>query len=176
MKGKGLIHVYCGDGKGKTTCAMGLCLRAAGAGFRVLIYQYMKDGTAGERRILETAQNVTFANEVREVSFSFRMSGGQKIREMERYRMETMQVLERARRELFDVLLLDEALYAVSCGLLEESVLTEFLDGKPEGLEVILTGRDPSGAILDRADYVSRIAKEKHPFDRGIPARDGIEK
>ena len=176
MKGKGLIHVYCGDGKGKTTCAMGLCLRAAGAGFRVLIYQYMKDGTARERRILETAQNVTFANEVREVSFSFRMSGGQKIREMERYRMETMQVLERARRELFDVLLLDEALYAVSCGLLEESVLTEFLDGKPEGLEVILTGRDPSGAILDRADYVSRIAKEKHPFDRGIPARDGIEK
>lgn len=176
MKGKGLIHVYCGDGKGKTTCAMGLCLRAAGAGFRVLIYQYMKDGTARERRILETEQNVTFANEVREVSFSFRMSGGQKIREMERYRMETMQVLERARRELFDVLLLDEALYAVSCGLLEESVLTEFLDGKPEGLEVILTGRDPSGAILDRADYVSRIAKEKHPFDRGIPARDGIEK
>ena len=176
MKGKGLVHIYCGDGKGKTTCAMGLCLRAAGAGLKVLIYQYMKDGTASERRILETARNVTFANEVREVSFSFHMSGDQKKQEMERYRRETERILERARRERFDVLLLDEVLYAVSCGLLEESVLTEFLDAKPEGLEVILTGKNPSGAILDRADYISRIVKEKHPFDSGVMAREGIEK
>lgn len=172
----GLVHIYHGDGKGKTTSAMGLCCRAAGAGMRVLIYQFMKDGSGNERKVLEAFPNVTFANEEREVRFSFHMSRKQKEQEKERYRTEILQVFEMARRESYDVLLMDEILYAISLSLLEEELLTAFLDHKPEGLEVILTGQNPSERIKDRADYVSRIVKEKHPYDSGISAREGIER
>ena len=171
----GLIHICCGDGKGKTTSAMGMCLRAAGAGLRVVIYQFMKDGQANERTILEKNPNVTFLNEVRSVCFSFRMSEAQKSREQARYLTDLERVSEYVRREGADVLLLDEALYAVSNGLLSEQILTEFLDQKPEKLEVILTGGAASGALMERADYISRIVNEKHPFQRGIRAREGIE-
>ena len=175
MRETGLIHVYYGNGKGKTTCGMGLCLRAAGAGSKVLIYQFMKDGRGHERRILESLPNVSCANAVRDTSFSFRMSDEEKRKERERYQSELELVFERMRQETWDVLFLDEVLYAISCDLLPESVLTRFLDAKPEGLEVILTGNDPSEEVRKRADYVSRIVKEKHPYDRGIHARSGIE-
>jgi cob(I)alamin adenosyltransferase len=175
MRKKGLIHAYCGDGKGKTTCGMGLCLRAAGAGCRVLIYQFMKDGRGHERNALEKLPNVTFANQARDVSFSFRMSADEKEKEKAFYRREMERITDRVHREAWDVLFLDEVLYAVRGGLLEESVLTDFLDTKPQGLEVILTGRELSDAVRARADYLSRIVKEKHPYDAGVLAREGIE-
>ena len=129
MRETGLIHVYYGNGKGKTTCGMGLCLRAAGAGSKVLIYQFMKDGRGHERRILESLPNVSCANAVRDISFSFRMSDEEKRKERERYQSELELVFERMRQETWDVLFLDEVLYAISCDLLPESVLTRFLDG-----------------------------------------------
>jgi len=175
MKETGLVHVYYGDGKGKTTCGMGLCIRAAGAGLKVLIYQFMKDGRGHERRILEHLPNVLCANAVRDVSFSFRMSDEEKQKDRERYQSELELLFDRVRQEAWDVLFLDEVLYAVSCDLLPEAVLTEFLDAKPEGLEVILTGNGLPEEIRKRADYVSRIVKEKHPYDRGLRARSGIE-
>lgn len=172
---KGLIHIYCGDGKGKTTCAMGLCLRAAGAGRKVAIYQFMKDGRANERRILEKCPDVTFFNEVRDVCFSFEMDEERKREEAEYYQAAFDRISDSVRREKTDVLLLDEVLYAVSCKLLPEGALTDFLDQKPAALEVILTGRNPSPAILERADYISRIVNERHPYQKGIQAREGIE-
>lgn len=175
MREKGLVHIYCGDGKGKTTLAMGLCLRAAGAGRKVLIYQFMKDGSSHERRILEKLPNVSFEGETKSVSFSFRMSEAQKQKERERYLTQAKLVFGHAGSTGADVLLLDEVLYAVSCGLFPEEELIRFLDHRPEQLEVILTGRDPSEAVRARADYISRIVKVKHPFDRGITAREGIE-
>ena len=176
MKSKGMIHIYHGDGKGKTTCGMGLCLRAAGAGMRVLIYQFLKDGCGNERSILESCPNVAFANEKRAVRFSFRMNEAQKREERERFEREILGIFERVREEKWDVLFLDEVLYAVCLGLLDEKILTDFLDMRPEGLEVILTGRNPSDALFNRADYVSRITKEKHPYDKNVPARNGIER
>lgn len=173
--GNGLVHIYCGHGKGKTTCAMGLCLRAAGAGLKVVIYQFMKDGRAGERRILEKDENVTFLNEARSVSFNFQMNEEQKQQERERYLADLAHIEDYTRHENTDVLLLDEVLYAISCGLLPEQALTDFLDHRPGKLEVILTGREPSAEVMERADYISRIAEEKHPYQKGIPARKGIE-
>jgi cob(I)alamin adenosyltransferase len=79
-------------------------------------------------------------------------------------------------KEKTDILILDEALGACSTGLLSEAKLLQFLKTKPQGLEVVLTGRGPSQAILDAADYVSEIMKRKHPYDKGIVARDGIER
>jgi cob(I)alamin adenosyltransferase len=173
--GTGLVHIYSGDGKGKTTAGMGLCVRAAGAGYRVLICQFMKDGSSSERRAMVHIPGITFVSARDSVSFSFRMSEAQKSREQARYLTDLERVSEYVRREGADVLLLDEALYAVSSGLLSEQILTEFLDQKPEKLEVILTGGAASGALMERADYISRIVNEKHPFQRGIRAREGIE-
>ena len=172
---KGLVHIYYGDGKGKTTCGAGLCLRAAGAGMRVLIYQFMKDGCGNECSLLRTIPNVSFAGEKRSVKFRFRMSEAEKLLEKERYRCEFSGIVQRVLREETDLLFLDEALNAVSCGLLEEKALTDFLDQKPECLEVILTGREASAPLRERADYLSRIVKESHPYERGIAARAGIE-
>ncbi len=176
MYRKGLIHIYCGDGKGKTTCGMGLCCRAAGAGRRVLIYQFMKDGRGNERKVLERLPNVTFANEERGIRFSFQLDEEEKKAEKARYLREFADITDMVRRGKYDVLFLDEILYAIASGLMDEQVLTEYLDQKPEGLEVILTGRNPSDAIKSRADYISEIRKEKHPYDRGISAREGIER
>ncbi len=172
---KGLVHIYHGDGKGKTTCGMGLCCRAAGAGLKVLIYQFMKDGSGNERKVLERVPNVTFASEKRTVHFTSRMSSMEKAAEKDFYRREFVRVSEMIRSGDYDVLFLDEVLYAISLDLMEEAALTGFLDDRPEKLEVILTGRNPSEQIRSRADYISEIYKEKHPFDCGILARDGIE-
>ena len=172
----GLIHIYCGDGKGKTTAGMGLCLRAAGAGMKVLIYQFMKDNAACERRILEALPNVTFVNGLDQETFSFRMTEAEKEERRAFYRQRFSEVTEKAAREGTDVLFLDEAVYAIRAGLLEEAQLIRFLETKPEKLEVILTGQDPGAGLLALADYVSEIRKVKHPFDEGVPARLGIER
>ena len=85
-------------------------------------------------------------------------------------------VTEKAVSESYDVLFLDEAVYTISAGLLDEELVLEFLKSKPDRLEVILTGNTPSQRLIDQADYVSQIKKMKHPFDQGKPARMGIEK
>ena len=83
---------------------------------------------------------------------------------------------KKAAEEQYDVLFLDEAVYAIGAGLLDESLILEFLKNKPPHLEVILTGQGPSKALIDAADYVSEIKKLKHPFDHGMSARKGIER
>ena len=163
--GTGLVHIYSGDGKGKTTAGMGLCVRAAGAGYRVLICQFMKDGSSSERRAMEHIPGITFVSARDSVSFSFRMS--EEV---------LADAIRTASAEHYDVLFLDEVLYAVRAGFLEESELISFLEHKPRNLEVILTGRDPGTRLLELCDYHSEICKRKHPFDRQQGARDGIER
>lgn len=172
----GLIHVYCGDGKGKTTTGMGLCARAAGYGYRVLIYQFMKDNSTSERKILQLSENVTLVPGLEQEKFSFRMSEEEKGERRRFYNERLLAVTGKAVREGYDLLFLDEALYTIRAGLLDEDLLVEFLMHKPEQLEVILTGQNPGKRILELADYVSEVRKVKHPFDRGIGAREGIER
>ena len=172
----GLIHIYCGDGKGKTTTGMGLCARAAGHGLKVLIYQFMKDNSTSERKILEALPNVTFVDGLKEEKFSFQMTGQEKAARRDFYAGRLREVTERAAAERFDVLFLDEAIYSIRAGLLDEELMIQFLETKPEKLEVILTGQEPGPRLLALADYVSEIRKIKHPFDEGVPARPGIER
>ena len=171
----GLVHIYCGDGKGKTTAAVGLCMRAAGFGYRVLIYQFMKDNGSSERKALLQVQGITLMDGPRQEKFSFRMTPEEK----EQCRLfndsQLQMVSEMAVSGGYDVLFLDEVLYAIRAGLLDEEKLVAFLDGKPACLEVILTGRDPGERLMERADYISEIRKVKHPFDHGERARKGIE-
>lgn len=172
----GLIHIYCGDGKGKTTTGMGLCTRAAGAGGRVLIYQFMKDNSTSERSVLKLCDRITFVDGLSQEKFSFRMTPEEKAERKKFYEEQFCRVTRQACEEQFDVLFLDEVIYTIRAGLLDEALLLDFLKSKPEKLEVILTGQDPSPALIETADYVSEIRKRKHPFDRGLPARKGIER
>ena len=85
-------------------------------------------------------------------------------------------ITQKACQEEYDVLFMDELVYTIRAGLFDEALLLDFLKKRPARLEVILTGRDPSPALIDACDYVSEICKVKHPFDQGLPARRGIEK
>lgn len=172
----GLIHVYCGDGKGKTTTGMGLCARAAGYGYKVLIYQFMKDNKTSERKVLESVENITWIDGLELEKFSFQMTEKEKEERRNFYAEQLRKVTKEAVEGEYDVLFMDEAIYTIRAGLLEEQLVLDFLENKPEKLEVILTGRDPSDAILEKADYVSEICMRKHPFQKGIPARPGIER
>lgn len=175
-KQTGCVHIYCGDGKGKTTCGMGLCVRAAGYGYRVLIYQFMKDNTTSERKAMEKIPGITFVPGLKEEKFSFRMTTEEKEERKRFYKEKFREVTEKAEKEMYDVLFLDEVIYTIRAGLFEERILVEWLKQKPEHLEVILTGQDPGGELMQCADYVSELKKIRHPFDRGLGARDGIER
>ena len=172
----GLIHIYCGDGKGKTTTGMGLCTRAAGYGYHVLIYQFMKDNSTSERNVLKLSENITIIDGLPQEKFSFQMTPEEKAQRKAYYEEQFRAVTRRAAEENFDVLFLDETIYTIRAGLLSEELVLDFLKSKPQQLEVILTGQGPSQALIDAADYVSEIHKIKHPFDQGIGARKGIEK
>lgn len=175
-KGTGLIHIYYGDGKGKTTTGMGLAVRAAGCGYRVLIYQFMKNNKTSERKILEKVENITIVNGLDQEKFSFQMTPEEKKERLAFYNSQFQKVTRKAAEEAYDVLFLDETIYTISAGLLDESLVLDFLKNKPDKLEVILTGNTPSEAMLSAADYVSHIQKIKHPFDKGQQSRMGIEK
>ena len=172
----GLIHIYCGDGKGKTTTGMGLCARAAGAGLHVLIYQFMKDNSSSERIVLAHSDHIVILEGLQQEKFSFQMTTEEKEAHRQYYAAQLRFVAQKVRDDAYDLLFLDECIYAVRAGLLDEDLLLDFLKNKPAHLEVILTGQNPSQALLEAADYVSEIRKIKHPFDRGIPARKGIER
>ena len=175
-KGTGLVHIYFGDGKGKTTTGMGLCVRAAGYGYRVLIYQFMKNNKTSERNILEKIENVSIVNGLDQEKFSFQMTPEEKAEARKFYEEEFKRITQKAEKEQYDVLFMDETIYTVSAGLLDEQLVLKFLREKREDLEVILTGNTPSEDMIQLADYVSEIRMIKHPYQKGQPARKGIEK
>lgn len=174
--GPGLIHIYCGDGKGKTTAAVGQVVRGAGYGYRSLVYQFMKNNSSSERKILSAIPEITCLNGPDEVKFSFRMTEEEKLQ----CRKENDQCLAELgrliREKHYDIVFLDEAVYAVRSGLLGEEALLSFMEGKPENTELLLTGNPPTERMIALADYVTELRKVKHPFDRGQAARNGIER
>ena len=170
---KGLIHIYCGDGKGKTTASLGLSLRAAGFGLRVLYVQFFKDGTSSEFALLEQCGRVTFLRPEKKFGFFFTLSDAEKAEARTFYTAHFRRAAAMARD--YDLLVLDEMMSTLAHGVVDEAEVLAFLKSKPEGLEVVMTGRNPSPAMCDAADYITEMRKVKHPFDQGITARQGIE-
>ncbi len=176
MSRTGLVHLYCGDGKGKTTCAMGLALRCASYGDPTVIVQFLKDGTSGESRMLARLENVTLLavnpchKFVKAMTEAEREQCKQAVSRT--FHMATDFVVRNHAR----MLVLDEVCAAVTNRMLEEQVLLDFLENKPKHLEIVMTGRNPTLCMQQSADYISEIHKKKHPFDQGIHAREGIEK
>lgn len=169
------IHIYCGEGKGKTSAALGLAIRAAGREKKVLIVRFLKTEDSGEVPVLRQIPGITVTPCDREFGFVFRMDENEKAEAAKYYGQRFEQACYEAADCGYDILILDEILAACNYGMVKETDVVNFLKNRPEGLEVILTGREPSGQLTDLADYVSDISMRKHPFTRGIPAREGIE-
>ena len=170
----GLVHIYCGDGKGKTTAAVGLLARAAGSGKRTALVQFLKGGETGEITPL-AALGVRILRGKGSAPFSFSMTDAQRDAARAVHSAHLLEATAWASAGEVDVLVLDEALGALRRGLLDESALRALVLEKPAALELVLTGRNPPDWLLEAADYVSEFRKEKHPYDVGIPARHGIE-
>ena len=172
--GRGCVHIYCGDGKGKTTCVMGLGVRAAGAGKKVLLHQFLKDDSSSERNIIDGLANITVVPGTPMDKFTFQMND----EELRALRESNDAMFDRlcGMAEDYDMLILDESVYAIDMGLLSEEKVLAFLANRPEHLEVVMSGRNPSEKLKAQADYISEIRKIKHPFDEGLCSRIGIEK
>lgn len=239
----GLVHIYCGDGKGKTTAALGLALRAAGNGVPVVIARFLKNDGSGEVGILENVPGVYLFHCERQFGFTWTMSEEQKAEAGEYFTglferawemgcktaRESVEGAGKAdgcmagenwgsdsvsdgssRRdtgvcdtgasisespvsgapvsgspasapltsppcEIRALLVLDEIMAAVNSGFVANERLLAALDHRPDGLEVVLTGRGPSEELLSRADYVTEMRAVKHPYEKGVGARKGVE-
>ena len=169
----GMVQIYCGDGKGKTSAAVGLAVRAAGAGLSVLFAQFLKTGDSAELAALQRLDSVDVALPARSFGFVWTLSDAEKVQMREVYAAFWRELAERA--EGYDVFVADELLDAINLGLVDGQEVLAWLRGRPVGLEAVLTGRDPAPELVELADYVSELQKVKHPFDRGVAARRGIE-
>ena len=172
----GCVHIYSGDGKGKTTAAVGLAARMAGHGKSVLFCQLLKGVPSGELAPLEALGVRVWRPEFDGMEkFVFQMSDSEKARAAHAYG----QCFEAACREVADgaihLLVLDEILDAVALDMVSPAALLAFLQNRPQGLEVICTGRSPDEGLCALADYHTDFRAVKHPYDKGLAARPGIE-
>lgn len=170
MREQGLVHLYWGEGKGKTTAAMGLALRALGAGRRVTVVQFLKSGTSSELEPLRRLGAAVFSGKAGS-KFVSQMS------EAERAETKALQTahLRAALQTPCDLLLLDEACAACGLAMVDEELLRRAVLDRPAGREVVLTGRGPAPWMQDAADYSTEMLCHRHPYQRGIPAREGVE-
>ncbi|SHJ26122.1 cob(I)yrinic acid a,c-diamide adenosyltransferase [Desulfofundulus thermosubterraneus] len=171
----GLILVFTGNGKGKTTAALGMGLRAWGQGMKVLVLQFIKGGWRyGE---LNAPARLGDRFEIRQRGEGFtRVDNGKTL---EDHREAARHALEEANKEItagnFDLIILDEILYALKFGLITREEVLALLDKKPPRLHIALTGRDAPPEIIDRADLVTEMKEIKHHYKKGIKAQRGIE-
>lgn len=167
---QGLIHLYWGEGKGKTTAAMGLALRALGNGKRVVIVQFLKGGDSGEIPLLCSLGATVYRGKSGQ-KFVYQMSEAEKVQTRD---MQT-ENLRRALADAADLLILDEACAANRLDMVEECLLKQAVLQKPVKQELVLTGREPADWMREAADYSTEMRCHRHPFEQGIGARKGVE-
>ncbi len=165
-----MIHLYWGDGKGKTTAAMGLALRALAAGQKVAVVQFLKSAPSGEVPALETLGAKFFRGKSAE-KFVSQMD--------EAERSETRRVQDELLRAALatepDVLILDEACAAWGLDMVDKTLLRSAVLDAPVGREIVLTGRDPADWMRSAADYDTQMRCHRHPYQKGVKARKGVE-
>lgn len=171
----GCVQIYHGDGKGKTTAALGLAVRAAGRGRKVLVVRFLKNEDSGELPVLRAITGITVMPCERNFGFVFKMTAEEKQEAAAFYHNHFLAAIKQAQTEDYEVLILDEIMSACSYEMVKEAEILTFLNERPAGLEVVMTGRNPSAALIQAADYVTEMKLVKHPFEKGIPAREGIE-
>ncbi len=168
-----MIHLYHGHGKGKTTAAVGLAVRAAGAGMRVLFVQFFKNGSSSEVKILSSLPGVDVL--IPEVWHGrYKKMSEEQQEETKKCYTELMRVVA-DRADGYGLIVLDESVSAYNYGMFARESFLEMLRSWKDVREAVLTGRDPAPELREIADYVTEMKKEKHPFDLGVNARKGIE-
>lgn len=167
---KGLVHLYCGNGKGKTTAAMGLALRALGQGMQVIVVQFLKNGTSGELEPLKKLGAAVYSGQPG-AKFTFQMNAEEKAQATK----ENNARLAEALQQPCDLLILDEICAARNSGMVDEALAKQAVLERPQHREVVLTGRNPEAWMAEAADYITEMRPRRHPYEQGIPARKGIE-
>jgi len=175
MSETGLVHIYTGTGKGKTTAAIGLCTRALGHGLKVCYVSFHKQPEKYGYNEMDSLKKLgaKVINHAKGHPHLDKTMDSQKIKEETYYGLNDIKKL--IQKEDFDLLILDEILISVRDNFLDEQELIKFVNNKPEKLELVLTGRGATNRIIELADYVSDIQHIKHPYDKGISSRSGIE-
>ncbi len=170
---RGYVHVYTGEGKGKTTAALGLALRAAGAGLRVFLAQWLKAGPSSEVDALARfADRIT----LRQYGTGRFVRGTPRPEDVAAARQGLREVRAVLRAEAYRLVILDEINMAAHLGLLRARDLVALVEAKPDGMELVFTGRNAPEALLGRADLVTDMRCVRHYFDAGVRARRGIER
>jgi len=169
---KGLIQVYTGDGKGKTTAALGLALRAAGRNMKVLIVQFMKKWDYGELHSVKLIPNITLETFGTK---EFVFKGKAKKIDYEEAEKAFSFGIEGMQSGNYDIVIFDELNMALYYELLDLKEIIEKIKGKPHNVEVVITGRKAPEGIIEIADLVTEMREVKHPYQKGVEARKGIE-
>lgn len=172
---EGLIHIYTGEGKGKTTAAIGLAVRAAGAGKKVWFSQFMKGQKTSELNSLAYIPGIETLRSDRDFPFFNKMTDEDKQEQRKIHDAIICRLIEALDEDRADVIILDELTYPYEWNLVDVSMVEELLDKAKGKCEVIITGRNPVGRLMDRADYITDMKCVRHPYDKGITARLGIE-
>ena len=170
---KGYIQVYTGDGKGKTTAALGLALRAAGAGLKVYLAQFIKGGAYSEIKALERFSDLITVKQYGRDCF-IREKPSEEDRRLASSGLDEAEEFMLSGR--YSLVILDEINIATFFSLIPVERLMDFIDKKPAGVELILTGRRADSRIVDRADLVTEMKEVKHYYGKGVEAREGIER
>ncbi|OVE75934.1 cob(I)yrinic acid a,c-diamide adenosyltransferase [bacterium E08(2017)] len=169
MQGK--VQVYTGDGKGKTTAALGLALRASGADLKTYIGQFIKSGDTSEATAIDQIPNITIEH-YGTGRFVLGSPNEEDIKMADEGLMKLHQAMQSGK---YDIVIADEANCAVKAELFPAERLLNLIDQKPDNLELIFTGRGADQKLIDRADLVSEIQPVKHYYEKGVPSRKGIE-
>ena len=172
---KGLVQIYTGDGKGKTTAAIGQCIRSAGYGLNVVMVQFLKGGYTGELSTIDKINNFNIFRFEKERDFVWNLSKP----EIEELRKEIRTGYEFIKKIVdegsCDVLIVDEIMGAHYNKFITTDEIIYLIKNKKESMELVLTGRDVPQEVIDLADLVTEMKMIKHPFEKGIAAREGIE-
>jgi len=168
---KGLVHIYTGDGKGKTTAAFGLALRAAGAGLRVCIYQFIKSPGINENKIFGSVGKIKIEQCGRGPFIKTKPAP----KDIECASEGFKKVCSIINSGLYDLVILDEINVALKIGLIKTADMLAVIKRKPVSVELVMTGRYCPESLFKYADLVTEMKKIKHPFDKGVAARRGIE-
>lgn len=170
---KGYVQVYTGDGKGKTTASLGLSLRAAGAGLRVYIAQFMKSGDYSEIKALKRFDDLITIEQFGLGKF---IKGVPSDEDIQAARAGIAKIKQALSDECYDVVIAEEGNTAAACGVFPVEALLELMNARPASVELVITGRGADPRVIARADLVTEMRAVKHYYEQGVVARVGIEK
>ena len=172
-KFKGYVHIYTGNGKGKTTASLGLSVRAAGAGMKVFIGQFMKMGDYSEIKALERFADLIT---IKQYGIKGFVKGKPSPEDIEASKKGLEKIKEIIASGIYDLVIIEEGNVAVMCGLFDAQELIDIIDAKPDHVELVITGRGADPRVIEKADLVTEMKEIKHYYHKGVKARVGIEK